>query len=160
MRLGAINQLKETFPDLEIGLSDHSVGIGVSLGAVASGANIIEKHFTVSRKWPGPDNPFSIEPEELKNLVDLSEDIWEARGGKKDILDDEKPVIEFAYASVVSIKKINKNDLFSKDNIWVKRPGNGKILSDRFEEILGKKAKRNVDVNKQISPDDIEDFSI
>ena len=87
MRLGAITHLKDEFPDLEIGLSDHSLGISVALGSVAIGANIIEKHFTKSRQWPGPDNPFSIEPNELKNLVDWSKEIWKARGGKKDILD-------------------------------------------------------------------------
>ena len=160
VRLGAIKQLQDNFENIPIGSSDHSLGIATSLGAVALGASIIEKHFTISRSWPGPDTSISIEPDELKNLIEDSEKIWKARSGTKTILEEENPVIEFAYASVVSIKKINKNDLFSKDNIWVKRPGNGKILSDRFEEILGKKAKRNVDVNKQISPDDIEDFSI
>ena len=64
MRLGAIQHLKETFPNLEVGLSDHSLGIAVSLGAVAVGANIIEKHFTKSTDWPGPENPFSIDPKE------------------------------------------------------------------------------------------------
>ena len=83
MRLGAIQHLKETFPNLEVGLSDHSLGIAVSLGAVAVGANIIEKHFTKSREWSGPDNPFSIEPKELKNLVEWSKEIWKARGEKK-----------------------------------------------------------------------------
>ena len=83
MRLGAITHLKDEFPDLEIGLSDHSLGISVALGSVAVGANIVEKHFTKSRQWPGPDNPFSIEPNELKNLVDWSKEIWKARGGKK-----------------------------------------------------------------------------
>ena len=151
MRLGAITHLKEEFPDLEIGLSDHSLGISVALGSVAVGANIVEKHFTKSREWPGPDNPFSIEPKELKNLVDWSKEIWKARGGKKDILDDEKPVIDFAYACVVAIKDINKGEALSLDNIWVKRPGTGEIFAKDFENVLGKVATVNISENTQLS---------
>ncbi len=151
MRLGAITHLKDEFPDLEIGLSDHSLGISVALGSVAIGANIIEKHFTKSRQWPGPDNPFSIEPNELKNLVDWSKEIWKARGGKKDILDDEKPVIDFAYACVVAIKDINKGEALSLDNIWVKRPGTGEIFAKDFEDVLGKIATVNISENTQLS---------
>ncbi len=151
MRLGAITHLKNTFPNLEIGLSDHSLGISVSLGAVAVGANIIEKHFTKSRKWPGPDNPFSIEPDELTNLVNSSKEIWKARGGKKDILDDEKPVIDFAYACVVANKNINKGEILSLDNIWVKRPGTGEIFAKDFENVLGKVATIDISENTQLS---------
>tara|TARA_B100000287_G_scaffold96950_1_gene88982 strand:+ start:362 stop:1393 length:1032 start_codon:yes stop_codon:yes gene_type:complete len=151
MRLGAIAHLKEEFPDLEIGLSDHSLGISVALGSVAVGANIVEKHFTKSREWPGPDNPFSIEPKELKNLVDWSKEIWKARGGKKDILDDEKPVIDFAYACVVAIKDIDKGEALSLDNIWVKRPGTGEIFAKDFENVLGKVATVNISENTQLS---------
>ena len=151
MWLGAITHLKDEFPDLEIGLSDHSLGISVALGSVAIGANIIEKHFTKSRQWPGPDNPFSIEPNELKNLVDWSKEIWKARGGKKDILDDEKPVIDFAYACVVAIKDINKGEALSLDNIWVKRPGTGEIFAKDFEDVLGKVATVDISENTQLS---------
>ena len=151
MRLGAIQHLKETFPNLEVGLSDHSLGIAVSLGAVAVGANIIEKHFTKSREWSGPDNPFSIEPKELKNLVEWSKEIWKARGGKKDILEDEKPVIDFAYACVVAIKDIHKGEALSLDNIWVKRPGTGEIFAKDFENVLGKVATVNISENTQLS---------
>ena len=151
MRLGAITHLKDEFPDLEIGLSDHSLGISVALGSVAVGANIVEKHFTKSRQWPGPDNPFSIEPNELKNLVDWSKEIWKARGGKKDILADEKPVIDFAYACVVAIKDINKGEALSLDNIWVKRPGTGEIFAKDFEDVLGRVATVDISENTQLS---------
>tara|TARA_B100001250_G_scaffold396437_1_gene402423 strand:+ start:97 stop:1125 length:1029 start_codon:yes stop_codon:yes gene_type:complete len=151
MRLGAIQHLKETFPDLEVGLSDHSLGIAVSLGAVAVGANIIEKHFTKSRDWPGPDNPFSIEPDELTQLVDSSIEIWKARGGRKNILPEEQPVIDFAYASVVSIKDIKKGDIFSLENLWVKRPGTGEILAPEFNSLLNKTALKDIAINTQIT---------
>ena len=68
----------------------------------------LRNYFTVSRKWPGPDVPISIEPDELKRLIIESKTIWESLGGSKTVLDDEKPVIDFAYASIVSIKDIKK----------------------------------------------------
>ena len=160
VRLGAIKDLQDNFLSTPIGLSDHSMGIATSLGAVALGASILEKHFTLSRSWPGPDTGISIEPYELKNLIIDSKNIWEARGGEKTILEEEKPVIDFAYASVVSIKKIKHNETFSKENIWVKRPGNGMILSDRFDEVIGKKANKNIDIDQQIAPEDIVGFNL
>ena len=151
MRLGAITHLKKEFPELEIGLSDHSLGISIALGSVAVGSNIVEKHFTKSRAWPGPDNPFSIEPQELKNLVDWSEEIWLARGGSKDVLNDEKPVIDFAYACVVAIRDINKGEKLTLDNIWVKRPGTGEIFAKDFKNVLDKVAKIDISENTQLS---------
>ena len=150
MRLGAISHLKEEFPELEIGLSDHSLGISIALGSVAVGANIVEKHFTKSREWPGPDNPFSIEPDELKTLVKFSNEIWKARGGSKNILPDEQPVIDFAYACVVSIKDIKEGETLSLENIWVKRPGTGDILAKDFDNTLGKIASVNIPKNTQL----------
>ncbi len=115
----------------------------------------MEKHFTLTRDWPGPDIGISIEPEELKNLINGSKIIWEARGGKKDILSEEKPVTDFAYASIVSIKAIKVGDVFSLDNIWVKRPGNGKLLADSYDKVLGMVSKTNINIDKQIGPEDI-----
>ena len=151
MRLGAITHLKKEFPELEIGLSDHSLGISIALGSVAVGSNIVEKHFTKSRAWPGPDNPFSIEPQELKKLVDWSEEIWLARGGIKDVLNDEKPVIDFAYACVVAIRNITKGEKLTLDNIWVKRPGTGEIFAKDFKNVLGKVANIDISENTQLS---------
>ena len=158
VRLGAIEDLKNNFKDHPIGLSDHSMGIETCLGAIALGACILEKHFTISREWPGPDTGISIEPEELKNLINGSIKVWEARGGKKTILPQEKPVIDFAYASIVSIKPIKIGEVFSLDNIWVKRPGNGKLLADNFNKILGMIAKNDINTDQQIIPDDIVGF--
>ena len=154
VRLGGISELKKNFKNLEIGLSDHSQNIWTCLGAVSVGATILEKHFTISRKWKGPDMQVSIEPDELKDLIVGSNAIWRANGGKKDILKDEIPVIKFAYASVVSIKNIKKNEKLSKENIWVKRPGKGEFMSKDFNKLLGKKAKRNIRSDKYISSKD------
>ena len=156
VRLGAITDLQHNFTNIPIGLSDHSLGIATCLGAVALGATVLEKHFTVTRKWPGPDVPISIEPDELKRLITDSKIIWESLGGNKSILEDEKPVIDFAYASIVSIKDIKKGDVFSLDNIWVKRPGNGELLSDQLDEVLGKKSLTNISIDSQLRISDIK----
>lgn len=150
LRLKSIVQLQNEF-DVPVGMSDHSFGIYTCLGAVALGAVVLEKHFTISRFWPGPDNPFSIEPNELKELIVGSKAIWEALEGNKEIQEDEKPVIDFAYASVVTIRDIKKGDVFTLDNIWVKRPGTGEIHAGEFNTILGKKAKEDIPKDQQLT---------
>ncbi|MGA1866931.1 MAG: N-acetylneuraminate synthase family protein [bacterium] len=157
VRLGALNELQQEF-NVPIGLSDHSIGIYTCLGATALGACVLEKHFTVTRKWPGPDIPISIEPQELAELNKGSHAVWQAIGGKKEILKEEKPVIDFAYASVVTIKDIKEGEKLSYDNIWVKRPGTGEILAEQLYRVLGKTAKRSLSKDKQISPHDITNW--
>ena len=159
VRLGAISQMRDRFPNLPIGLSDHSMGIWTSLGAVALGACILEKHFTVSRDWSGPDTPISIEPNELGDLIYGAKAIWSARGGQKSVLSEEQPVIEFAYATVVSIAPIHKGEEFSRENIWVKRPGTGSISASQFESIIGLKALSDIPQDNHIAPHDIEGFA-
>ncbi len=158
VRLGAVTELQKTFPDLPIGLSDHSLNIWTCLGAVALGASLLEKHFTVSRSWPGPDTGISIEPHELKDLIEGSRAIWQARGGAKTRLVEEQPVIDFAYATVVTIALVNAGEEFSKKNIWVKRPGTGKILAERFCEVIGRHALRDIPADVHVQPEDIADF--
>lgn len=159
VRLGGIQDLARAFPGIPIGLSDHSLNIWTCLGAVALGACILEKHFTVSRSWPGPDVPISIEPQELSDLIIGSEAIWKARGGAKTILSEEQPVIDFAYATVVSIKPIRKGDVFDHSNVWVKRPGLGAIKAERLQEVVGRTAARDVAADAHIEPDDIAGFA-
>ncbi|MBL4785174.1 MAG: N-acetylneuraminate synthase family protein [Cohaesibacteraceae bacterium] len=156
VRLGGITDLASNFPDAVVGLSDHSLDIYTCLGAVALGASILEKHFTISRDWPGPDTGISIEPEELANLVKGSEAVWLASGGNKSVLDAEKPVIEFAYASVVAIAPIKKGEILSLANIWVKRPGTGPIHARDFNNCLGKIARLDLNVHAQLSPGDFK----
>lgn len=160
VRLGAITDLQKAFPDTPIGLSDHSLNIWTCLGAVALGACLLEKHFTISRSWPGPDTGISIEPHELKDMIDGSKAIWLARGGQKTILPEEQPVIDFAYATVVTIAPVRAGETFSKDNIWVKRPGTGKIRAERLPEILGRRAVRDIQVDVHVRPEDVAGFSL
>lgn len=149
VRLGAIKELEERF-GLPVGLSDHSEGIYTCLGAVAIGACVLEKHFTVSRKWPGPDISISIEPDELADLVSGAKAIWQGRGGTKTVLPEEEPVIDFAHACVVAIRDIKAREIFSVDNIWVKRPGTGEIKAGSLDAVLGKKARSDIKKDTQI----------
>ena len=155
VRLGAMTDLQREFPHAIIGLSDHSIGNYTCFASVALGGRILEKHFTSNKSWPGPDISISITPDELKDLIIGSNAIFEALGGKKSILKEEQPTIDFAYASCVSLKNIKKGDPFTTQNLWVKRPGTGKILAKDFHRILGKKASRNILENEQISWEDI-----
>ncbi len=153
MRLGAIQELEREF-GVPVGLSDHSLGIYVSLGAVALGACVLEKHFTLSRSWPGPDNPISIEARELAELVKGARAIWLARGGNKTVLPIEQPVIDFAYACVVTIKPVKAGERLSLDNVWVKRPGTGPLKAKDLSMVLGKTAVKDLPEGVQITPRD------
>jgi len=158
VRLGALGDLARAFPGVPLGLSDHSMNIWTCLGAVALGACVLEKHFTISRSWPGPDVPISIEPRELQDMIVGSRAIWQARGGSKTILADEQPVIDFAYATVVSIKPIREGEAFSLENVWVKRPGLGPIKAEQLEAVIGKRSTRDVPAEVHIQPSDISGF--
>ncbi|RJQ27364.1 polyhydroxyalkanoate biosynthesis repressor PhaR [Candidatus Parcubacteria bacterium] len=156
VRLACIQELQHEF-GLPVGLSDHSIGVYTGLAAVALGACAIEKHFTVSRDWPGPDVGLSIEPHELAELVKGARAIFQALGGRKTILAEEQPVIEFAYASVVTIKPIRKGEKFTRQNTWVKRPGTGQIRAADFDGVLGCTATRDIDAQQQLKESDILD---
>jgi len=156
VRLGALSDLTQAFPDAVVGLSDHSMGNYTCFASIALGARILEKHFTSDKSWPGPDIPISIDPPELHDLVNGSRFIHESLGGKKEILPDEKPTIDFAYACVVAIKEIKKGEILTKDNIWVKRPGTGEIKAKDYEKLLGKKASKKICLNKQLAWEDFE----
>ncbi len=156
VRLGALTELAEKFPDAVLGLSDHSLGNFTCYGAVALGASILEKHFTSDMRWPGPDVPISIDPSGLQELARGSEAIWKALPGRKTILKEEQPTIDFAYATVVAIQDIAQGELFTLKNIWVKRPGTGKIPARHFEEIIGSVAKQAVKKNEALVWEKIE----
>jgi N-acetylneuraminate synthase len=156
VRLGSLSDLARRFPETVLGLSDHSYGNYTAFAAIALGARIVEKHFTASKKWPGPDIDISIDPGELRDLIVGSRAIHQALGGKKEILPEEQPTIDFAYASVVTIKDVVKGEFFSPGNLWVKRPGTGPIPAERYDDILGRKAARDVAAGTQLSETMIE----
>lgn len=155
VRLGCLAELQQAFPDAVLGLSDHSMGNWTCYAAVALGASIVEKHFTSSLDWAGPDIPISITPLELSDLITGCNAIYIARGGNKIILDEEQVTINFAYASVVSIQDIKKGDPFTMENIWVKRPGTGELHAKHFDSIIGKQAAKDIKKDTQLKETDV-----
>jgi sialic acid synthase SpsE len=155
VNLGAMAELKARFPRAHVGLSDHSIGNYISLAAVTLGAEIIEKHFTSDKYWPGPDNSMSIEPYELKQLIEGAEAITKAMGGSKSILPEEQPTIDFAYASVVSTRDILGGTILDEHNTWVKRPGTGQIKAKDYNLVLGHRALVNIPKDTQIKWADV-----
>jgi len=156
VRLGAMQELQREFPNAIIGLSDHTVNNNACLAAVALGASIIERHFTDKPERPGPDIVCSMTPEELKDLICSSAEIAKMRGGKKEAAKEEKVTIDFAFATVVTIKPVLKGEVYTKDNVWVKRPGVGEIKAENYYNIIGKKASRDVCEDEHISWADVE----
>ncbi len=156
VRLACINQLKKAFPTCIVGISDHTENNYSSLGAVALGAKIIEKHFTNSKKNKGPDISCSMDPTELRELIAGSRIIYKASGGIKKALKEEKKTIAFAFASVVSTKEIKKGEKLSKNNIFVRRPGGGDFKIKDLKNLYGKIAKKNIKNNIQIKKNSIK----
>ena len=158
VRLGAMQQMLEAFPDAVIGLSDHTTSNLACFAATALGASILERHFTDRMDRPGPDIVNSMDPARLKDLLIGSQEIAIMRGGKKQAAAEEQPTIEFAFATVVSIKPVPEGAMFSEENTWVKRPGTGRILAEKYGDVLGKRAARDVPANVHLEPTDIEGF--
>jgi len=156
IRLGAMEELQYAFPDAVVGLSDHSVDNLACLGAVASGASVLERHFTDSNERAGPDICCSMDPSECANLIAMSKRMAKMRGGKKEAAEEEKVTIDFAYASVVTIDGIAKGDILSRENLWVKRPGTGDFLAEDYEELLGKMAAQDIPSGVQLKRVHIE----
>ncbi|MDE6234374.1 MAG: N-acetylneuraminate synthase [Muribaculaceae bacterium] len=128
---------------VRVGYSDHTRGLEVSLAAAALGAEVIEKHFTLSRLLPGPDHKASLEPDELASLVEQVRHIEAAIGtGDKHPAPSELPNITVARKSIVAARPIKKGETFTQENITVKRPGNG-ISPMRWDEIIGTTASRD-----------------
>lgn len=151
VRLGAMQEMMRVFKDVPIGLSDHTQSNAACLAAVALGANLVERHFTDTMKRTGPDIVCSMDEAELKNLLNDTKDIYKMLGGKKEAIPEEKVTSDFAFATVVSIKPIKKGETFTKENLWVKRPGTGSIPADEYEKILGQIANMDIETDTQIT---------
>lgn len=151
VNLSAMLELRDRL-GVRVGYSDHTCGIEISLAAAALGAEVVEKHFTLSRSLPGPDHKASIEPHELRLLVSSIRNIDAALGdGHKRVTDSERPNIEVARKSIVAARPIRKGETLCEENITVKRPGNG-ISPMRWDEIIGTPASRDFDTDQLIVP--------
>ena len=146
VNLRAMQTIQNKF-DVAVGYSDHTLGIEVDIAAVAMGATVIEKHFTIDKTMDGPDHKSSIDPEELKAMVSSIRNIEKALGSSiKKPSKSEKPNISMARKSIVARKSIKKGELFSEKNITTKRPGTG-INPMKWDSILGKVAKRDYQID-------------
>jgi sialic acid synthase SpsE len=151
VRLGAMDELINKFPKAVIGLSDHTTSNLACYGAVAMGASILERHFTDSMKRPGPDIINSMDPKALNELIHGSIELSKMRGGKKEAAKEEQTTINFAFATVVTIKDITKGEKFTSENIWVKRPGTGEILAEKYNDIIGKSSLCDINSDQHLA---------
>ena len=136
VNLNAMTSIKHEF-DIQVGYSDHTSGIEVPIAAVALGAKVIEKHFTIDRNLPGPDHKASLEPHELKAMANAIRHIEQALGdGSKRVSDSEKANIAVARKSIVAACPIKKGELLTEENLTVKRPGTG-LSPMLWDKVIG-----------------------
>ena len=158
VRLGAMQEMMRAFPGVPVGLSDHTRNNNACIAAMALGASLVERHFTDKMSRTGPDIVCSMDEEALRELLQASREVPLMLGGTKKAIPEEQVTIDFAFASVVSIKPIKRGDMFSKENIWVKRPGTGEIPAECYGSLLGKKAACDISDDTQISLNMIQDY--
>lgn len=153
VNLKAMDALRKEF-GIEVGYSDHTKGIEVPIAAVALGATVIEKHFTLDKSLPGPDHKASLEPDELSAMVSAIRNIEKAVGGDgtKRVSESERKNIAIARKSIIAACDIKKGDVLSEDNLTVKRPGTG-ISPMRWNEVIGTKAIRDFVEDEMIEVD-------
>jgi N-acetylneuraminate synthase len=150
IRLNAINELRENFPDAVLGLSDHSLTNYPCLASVALGASILERHFTDTKDRPGPDIICSMTPRELSELIQGSKIIHEATKGSKFPVSEEEITIAFAFASVVATKPLPPGHLISRTDITLKRPNGGDFGPREFDSLIGATVTQDIQPNVQI----------
>ncbi len=157
VRHGAMQELAQANPDKVFGLSDHTTSNVACLGAVALGASILERHFIDNMSRKGPDVICSMDENAAKELVAQSNEMWQMRGGHKEPTKEEQVTIDFAFASVCTIKPIKRGEKFTMENLWVKRPGTGEILAEHLDSIIGKTAATDIDRDQLLSWKNITD---
>ncbi len=156
VRLGAMVELKDNFPNAVIGLSDHTTNNNACLAATGLGASILERHFIDTKDREGPDILNSMNTKELGELIKGSEEVFKMRGGSKLELKEEQVTMDFAFATVVSIKDISKGEKLSKDNIWVKRPGTGDIKAEHYKSLLEKVSTKDIKNDEHLTWEDFK----
>ena len=148
--LQGITELRNAFPRAVIGFSDHSIGPEMALSAVALGACILERHFTDTRYRKGPDISCSMDPAELRFLIDRSREIQIALNNPKVRTAPEEDVDRFARGSVVADKDLPAGHVVTASDIWARRPGSGEISVQHFDRLIGARLTRAVTRNQQL----------
>lgn len=148
--LRGVVELSQAFPKAVIGFSDHSIGPEMALASVALGACILERHFTDSRYRKGPDISCSMDPAELRFLIDRSREIWIAANNPKQRSVAEEDVYQFARASIVADRDLPAGHTITEADIWARRPGSGEIPGYEFDAVVGKRLRNSINRNTQL----------
>ena len=148
--LQGVTELRRAFPKAVVGFSDHSIGPEMALASVALGACILERHFTDTRYRKGPDISCSMDPAELRLLIDRSREIWTALRNPKERTAPEEDVYRFARGSVVADRDLPEGHLIAEADIWARRPGSGEIPAYDFDKVVGRRLTRAVRRNEQL----------
>ena len=154
--LRGVTELREAFPRAVVGFSDHSIGPEMALASVALGACILERHYTDTRYRKGPDISCSMDPAELRFLIDRSREIWVAANNPKQRSAPEEDVYRFARGSIVADADLPEGHVITEADIWARRPGSGEIAAYEFDTVLGKRLKRAVTRNTQLRWADLD----
>ena len=154
INLKVITEMQARYPNATIGHSDHTGDLVTSYGAVTLGAKIIEKHIILDKNVNAPDQKVSIDLNELNELVQNIRNLEKALGNEKKVNLKENSIREWAFRSLVSLRKINRGEEITQDMIWSKRPGTG-IPSHKMNEIIGKKAVKDIEHNTLINWEDL-----
>ncbi|PZQ99136.1 MAG: polyhydroxyalkanoate biosynthesis repressor PhaR [Cereibacter sphaeroides] len=149
--LQGVTNLKVAFPRAVVGFSDHSIGPEMALASVALGACILERHYTDTRYRVGPDIINSMDPAELRFLIDRSREIHTALMNPKKRTEAEEPVYRFARASVVADRDLPQGHVITEADIWARRPGSGQIAGYDFDLVVGQRLTRAVTRNTQLT---------
>lgn len=155
IRLGALEEILQAFPDEIIGLSDHSLNNLACLAATALGASILERHFTDTKDRTGEDIICSMTPEECRNLIRDSAEIARMRGGKKEALSAENVTMQFAFETIVAARNIPEGKILDRSDLTTKRPGIKGIPAEYLSEVIGKKTKRAILSDEHITWEDL-----
>ncbi|HBV55904.1 MAG TPA: polyhydroxyalkanoate biosynthesis repressor PhaR [Rhodobacteraceae bacterium] len=153
--LRGVTDLKAAFPNAVVGFSDHSIGPEMALASVALGACILERHYTDTRYRKGPDIINSMDPSELRHIIDRSKEIWIAANNPKQRSSDEDSVYAFARSSVVADRDLPQGHVITEADIWARRPGSGEIAGFDFDKVLGKTLTRALVRNTQLKWSDL-----
>lgn len=153
--LRGVTELRQAFPNAVVGFSDHSIGPEMALASVALGACILERHYTDSRYRKGPDISCSMDPAELRFLIDRSKEIWIAAHNPKQRSAPEEDVYRFARASIVADRDLPANHVLTEGDIWARRPGSGEIPGYEFDSVVGRQLLRAISKNTQLRWSDL-----
>ena len=154
--LQGVTELRNAFPNAVVGFSDHSIGPEMALASVALGACILERHYTDSRYRQGPDIICSMDPSELRHLIDRSREIHTALMNPKKRSAPEEDVYRFARASVVAERDLPSGTKIEEKDVWARRPGSGEIAGFDFDKVIGKTLANPVTRNQQLKWSDFD----